>query len=325
MDVMQIKIHFDNSNYNIDGDESAIIEAYDKLESHLSTVMNGSGYVVSFGGTSYNVDSAKLENATNDFISHIGTITGNGKKVTVNGVKYNVDSTKLSESVDELHAVLGGLGGLHSDDESSDLLPEKNEYGFYYNVPYCKDVDDGGGNVSSNAFVFYEDGKFNIFNNGRWLDSELFGDEYKSVYFTYDEPFVDLIFDKATLTAITEDEFFTMLFSEDGDSFAMDCDEWPGAEGVWTVAEGIAHGIYYDNCYMDNKGDTITFYNDNTAVSKTNGIIKNITDIVWTPKKHASYMDNYGIHVSIDGEIVYVEDFVTFTKTVYERVKEQPK
>ena len=104
--MAKINISFNNKNYFID--ESLVSAASDALRSHLSTVMNGSGAVIGLGGTSYNVDSTKLQTATNDFITHLGTIAGNGSKVVVGGVEYGIDSTKVAGAVAELEAVFSG-------------------------------------------------------------------------------------------------------------------------------------------------------------------------------------------------------------------------
>ena len=105
--MSKINIFFNNKDYLID--ESAFSSASNKLKSHLLNVMNGSGAVINFDGTSYNVDSTKLSNVRNDFVSHLGTISGNGSKVSVNGIEYNVDSSKIASVVSELETVFGSL------------------------------------------------------------------------------------------------------------------------------------------------------------------------------------------------------------------------
>lgn len=300
MDVMQIKIHFDNSNYNIDGDESAIIEAYDKLESHLSTVMNGSGYVVSFGGTSYNVDSAKLENATNDFISHIGTITGNGKKVTVNGVQYNVDSTKLSESVDELHAVLGGLGGLHSDGGGHGL-PEKSEYGFYYNVLYtCTNSE------MAMAYIFCEDGRFYPFECVYNPSEFNWNNSYSYTYNETTNTFV-----------VNEAGFFNGTFSDDGLSltsmglvFTAD-----------TTTTTVPHGVYYGDTYISQNEDTVVFNKDGSIIVTNDNIPTTFIENQWNCEGNGFIEGRYGFYFSIDGETVYIGWYEDGSVAVYNRIK----
>lgn len=130
--MAKINILFDEVNYKVE--ETSMSEHSNELKTHISTVMNGSGSAVKFGGTSYNIDSTKLSNTTNDFVSYLGTITGSGHKVIVGGTQYNASSEKLTSAIDELHAILSGL---HSEDEGSDL-GEINEYGFYYDTKYSK-------------------------------------------------------------------------------------------------------------------------------------------------------------------------------------------
>ena len=116
--MAKINIPFDNTNYLID--EQSFAAASAELQSHLSTVMNGTGATINFGGATYNVDATKLSNATNTFVSHLGTVSGSGKKVVVGGVEYFIDADKMSAAVAEMHTVLGGLqtgddGGSDSD------------------------------------------------------------------------------------------------------------------------------------------------------------------------------------------------------------------
>ena len=106
--MSKLNISFNNTNYAID--ESSLVSATTNLQSHLSTVMNGTGATIDLGGVSYSVDSAKLSVATNDFISYLGTIAGNGTKIVVNGVEYSVDATKLSDAISSLQTAFGNLG-----------------------------------------------------------------------------------------------------------------------------------------------------------------------------------------------------------------------
>lgn len=120
--MAKIIIPFNNKEYSVD--ESAFSDAYVALKSHLSAIMNGSGATISFGGTDYNIDSAKLSAATNDFITHLGTVAGSGKKVVIGGVEYNVDSAKMNSAIAELETVLGDLHtGNDGDDSGNEYNP----------------------------------------------------------------------------------------------------------------------------------------------------------------------------------------------------------
>lgn len=115
--MAKTNIVFNNNNYSID--ESLLSSFASALQSHLSTTMNGTGATITLGGTSYNVDSAKLAAATNAFVSHLGTVAGSGYKVVVNGVEYGVDSDKMAGAVSELQNVLGGLQSGGDNDSGS--------------------------------------------------------------------------------------------------------------------------------------------------------------------------------------------------------------
>lgn len=125
--MAKINIPFDNTNYPID--ESSLSSASAALQSHLSTVMNGTGAAITLGGTTYNIDSAKLTAATNAFITHLGTVAGSGKKVVVGGVEYNIDSTKMADAIADLHNVLGGL---ESEGNDNICLLENQQISFTY-------------------------------------------------------------------------------------------------------------------------------------------------------------------------------------------------
>lgn len=115
--MAKINITFDNTNYQID--ESSFAEATAELRQHLSTTMSGSGATVTLGGISYNIDSAKLSSATNDFITHLGSIAGSGSKVVVGGTEYSFSSAKVKDAVSTLKTIFGNL---HNPDEEVDIV-----------------------------------------------------------------------------------------------------------------------------------------------------------------------------------------------------------
>lgn len=117
-------INFNNANYQID--DSALSPATSALRTHFSTTMSGSGAIIVFDGTSYNVDLEKLETATSEFVAHLRTIAGNGYKVTVDGVEYNIDPTKVQDAIVELETVLGNLNNPATDGDGVILLSLDN-------------------------------------------------------------------------------------------------------------------------------------------------------------------------------------------------------
>ena len=104
--MANINITFNNKEYLID--ESSFSAANAALKSHFSTVMNGSGATINLDGAAYNIDSTKLSDAMNEFISHLGTIAGSGHKVIVNGVEYGIDSIKVADAISDIETILTG-------------------------------------------------------------------------------------------------------------------------------------------------------------------------------------------------------------------------
>ena len=100
-------IYFNGKSFEIP--EAALGVASGALRNHLSSVMNGSGATINFGGTAYGIDSTKLATATSKFVSHLGTVAGSGYKVKVGDVEFGVDSTKVAGAFDSFNAVLNDL------------------------------------------------------------------------------------------------------------------------------------------------------------------------------------------------------------------------
>ena len=119
--MAKINIVFNNINYPID--ESFLAASSATLQSHLSTVMSGSGDVIVLGGISYNIDSEKLASARNNFISRLGIISGNDYRIVIDGIEYGIDYSKTQSSVAEIEAVLRGL---QNDDIEIRLLSSDN-------------------------------------------------------------------------------------------------------------------------------------------------------------------------------------------------------
>jgi hypothetical protein len=301
--MAKTNIKFNDKIYSID--EATLSAASTELKSHLSTVMNGDGAVITFGGDEYSVDSTKLTSATNDFIAHLGTITGNGMKVVVGGVEYGVDSAKVAGAFADLEAVLSDL---HS--EGNNNNPQKNEYGFYYNVPYEVEFDE----VDKMAVVFLEDNRICYFSTN-YTDTDpttyYFED---SVAFTYDE---------ASRT-ITDEYGASYVFSEDGESL----------EGLTTdfsytfvASKRILHGIYYGYEYVSSSGDKMMFLEDGTedkvAVLTHNDISEERSDIQWTCDNYGGYFDGtYVFTVSIDGETIWTNGlYEKNVEIIYHRSK----
>ena len=105
--MAKFNISFNGADYTVD--KSALFPTINSLKEHLSTVMNGTGATINFGGTSYSVDSVKLQSATDTFISHLNDAAGDGLKTFIDGVEYTVDSTKMSSAMNDLCMTFDGL------------------------------------------------------------------------------------------------------------------------------------------------------------------------------------------------------------------------
>lgn len=106
--MAKTNINFNNTTYAID--ESELAPAIDELQTHLSTVINGSGAVINVGDIDYNIDATKLSTATSDFVAYLGTISGTGSKVIIDGVEYSIDSTKVQSAISEFQTTLDNMG-----------------------------------------------------------------------------------------------------------------------------------------------------------------------------------------------------------------------
>ena len=238
--MAKINIKFDNKDYSID--ESALSAAMAKLKTHLTTVMNGSGATIKLDGTTYNISSSKLTAATNEFISHLGSISGNGASVTVNGISYSVDSNKLGGAIAELNTVLGGL---NSGGDSG-----LNEYGFYFDKPYVLE-DEMDGDVIKAFMTFHEDGsvKNEVYLNG--VVEEELTTEFPAGTCTYNQDgiycFGELVY------SILDNGNKILLIAEGLEYILEDSNSEPGLN---------EYGFYYDTKYScDNHDGDQTFPN----------------------------------------------------------------
>ena len=189
---MAKNINFNDKNYPID--ESILASATTSLQSHLSTVMNGTGAIIEFGGTEYSVDSTKLSEAMNSFVAHLGTIAGEGTKIVVGGVEYSIDSTKLTGAISELEAVLGGIGdgSLDESEPNVDHFLSIEGCPIKFGTPYTS--TDAGYAIS---LILYTDGRADIWTNGYLHDS------YPVGTLIYDK--CDILVQDAVIGTVNED------------------------------------------------------------------------------------------------------------------------
>lgn len=316
--MAKINIYFYDKNYNVD--DSAISSASDALKSHLSTVMNGSGATINFGGSAYGIDSTKLTAATNGFISHLGTIAGSGSSVVVNGVSYGIDSSKLSDAIAELHEVLGGLHSGGGNGDSSNLeviLAEQTISGF---------ADAGYGLYLAEAelsFTLEQDVTYKVVWDGieyicKLIEDELFG------WILYDEtsfmisapaddnPIVGFL-TKSTSPTHTVAIYKT---SEDGGETLIPSIVWggkysatiTGGDGT-TFKEGI---VFYEDGSVDYYVNDVYRAHDESGTCKYEVNEDGTTTILWL---NDGVYSSDGGYVTADGKnIIYEgEDGVVYT------------
>lgn len=293
--MAKTKIIFNNKNYNID--EASFATATTALKSHLSTVMNGSGATIKFGGASYNIDQTKLSTATNEFVTHLGKIAGSGSKVNVGGTEYDIGSDKVAGAVADLEIVLGNV---HSEDEEVQM-PEKNEYGFYFNVPYVGQ-DNSPDYPCTYAYIFYDNGDM-----VEYYDYIGSGSEFQ-------DGVTELLCDGWANTVDYDNldgEYSDYIFSEDGKTVKKYYDEYTA-----TVAPQIVeHGIYFGETYVSQDGETfIPYESDKVVFSNWLG-----EQSIEGWKSHGHYGKNYAVrvHASIDGTIVYAGSRYDVIKAYY--------
>ena len=243
------KILFNDELFNIS--EAALNAASERIMRVLSSVMNGTGATINFGGTNYSIDSTKLSTATNSFVSHLGTVSGNGYKVVVGGVEYNVDSSKMSNAVSQIHAVLSGL-------QSGDSSLVMNEYGFYFDVPYVLRAEEEEG-VTEISITFFAD------NSAK--SSVIFNEEIlveASGACLYELNKITIIDEDGTAQYWSVADNGTKLVAEDGTTFILEADIGGGDSGL------NQYGFYFNkpySCHDDALATTFTwtFYPDGSG------------------------------------------------------------
>lgn len=255
--MAKIKIPFGGNEYLIE--ESALDAATAELKQHLSTVMNGSGTTINLDGTSYDIDSTKLSNATNAFVAHLGTIAGSGSEIVVGGVKYNVDSTKLNNAITEMHNVLNNLK------TEGDGSGESNSCPVHFGKKYIHHSIESNGTIYI-EITFYEDGRADskILVNGEPLGT---GTSVPG-YFIYEGN--NIIMSKnGELAYIVSDDGNTLVGQadiSDGAVFVLEGSE----EGGDATSCPIHFGEVY-KAYDEGAVKTIVFTENGSFIIRING------------------------------------------------------
>lgn len=135
--MAKIKIEFDGKIYSVN--ENTLASLASPLERALIQQLAGTGAVIRFGGSNYNVDAAKLASARNVLTNHIGNVAGTDSKVIVNDTEYGLSKTKLQGATDRMNKILSGMKGF-----SEGLAYVLNDDGQSYNVSgigVCTDTE----------------------------------------------------------------------------------------------------------------------------------------------------------------------------------------
>lgn len=314
--MANIKISFNGTKYAVD--ESNVAHAIDGLKTHLSTNMNGSGSTINFGGTSYNIDSTKLSTSTNDFASYLATIAGDGFKVVVNGVEYAVDITKMNDAISGLGAMFNEIGtqveeeaipGLYETGSNYTVLlkswdellnenlikvengavgkvitgPQKNEWGFYYDIPYYAQGIDT---------IFRENGTCELYKNGTMVDSQ-------DVVYTMGG--VDMSSMGIGIGAVSSDGY-SIYFS--------------GANLSFYATKRNEYGFFYRTPYYYNDEYSVMFYEGSMYEIHKNGSMMEYGNVAY----FAGIVDMYSLGrgiVSLDGHTITFEGTDSVITTRY--------
>jgi prepilin-type N-terminal cleavage/methylation domain-containing protein len=220
-------------------------------------------------------------------------------EIKVNGQKPNGDKITIKDGQIVSHVIKFGDVIVKNEDSG----PEKNQYGFYYNVTYVAESEYG-----KFAVVFYEDNTMFYFNDVTMQQQA--GFDSAALFYTGGASFT---YEEATRTATdVNDDIY--VFSEDGSSLVCD--------GVTFVAMGEAHGIYYGADgyeYVSKNGVTVGFANNGVALVVDDDITQSVRDIEWLAKEYNGHNDDCEILVSMDGETVLMGSISGIE--IFERVK----
>lgn len=221
----------------------------------------------------YPIPDAVLAAHTADFVAHLGTIAGSGMKVVIGGVEYGVDASKVAGAVSGLDIFFNSLQsslapGLYQTgaidlykngdiegasamivtpweeleannaimvSKGEDIeLPEMNEYGFYFGVPYS-DIE------RTTSYTFYEDGSARLDKYGDVIEAPA-----GSVVYTDHSIDLSVAMDAENYVFIVQDNGKTIGY--------FDIELYLGA-GV--PPKGMVYSPYYEDGAVVFNGDLI--------------------------------------------------------------------
>lgn len=152
-----------------------------------------------------------------------------------------------------------------------------------HNVPYVCINAPGDGE----AYVFYED----------YMHCRFFIDPTAGLsnnFFTHEVMIGYRCHNSKVLDPWDGTEY---KFSADGSSFEF--------RGKTYVATGVTHGIYLEDIYANDKGDTLVFSDTGSAIFNNNTVTVSND---WSRLGYRGRIDSYYYFVSLDGETIILTD-----------------
>jgi hypothetical protein len=162
-------INLDGVPYNIDSTKLTTVT--NSFISHLGTIA-GNGAKVVIGGVEYGIDSSKIADAVSGLDTLLGSLCSEpsmapglyqaGAIALFREGNVEDASAMMTTSWDDLEA-----SGAIAISEGEDIeLPEMNEYGFYFGVPYSLTMQG-----QTLSFTFNEDGSMILNQAGQIMDA----------------------------------------------------------------------------------------------------------------------------------------------------------
>ena len=127
--MAQRNIKFNNNEYSIK--ESKFDPAVEKLINYFSTQLAGTGVTLTIDGVKYNLDGAKVGEASNVLADFATDNAGTGYKMNIGDTEYEVNEVKLANATEVMNEHLSGLVELPP---SEGLAFALNEDGQSYSV-----------------------------------------------------------------------------------------------------------------------------------------------------------------------------------------------
>ena len=142
----KINLSFNDGIYKIEPED--LQESRDVVKNYLGNVLAGQGEEIEFEDVVYNIDTEKLQLATNKLIDNIVRIGGEAFRVVVDGIEYKV-SEELVEANNDLAEQIGEVRILPTEAG----LYEKGKYHGKKTVDWETLINDGVVRVTDGVFL----------------------------------------------------------------------------------------------------------------------------------------------------------------------------